>query len=44
LTEAWVGAEGLAMIKIADLFGLKMTGLNMSNISPYSFEIENSTN
>ena len=33
LAEAWTGAEGLAMTKIADLYGLKISDLDISKIS-----------
>ena len=32
LAESWVGAEGLAITKIADLYGLKITDLDISKI------------
>ena len=32
LAESWVGAEGLAMTKIADLYGLDISDLDMSKI------------
>ena len=32
LAEAWTGAEGLAMIKIADLYGLGISDLDISKI------------
>ena len=32
LAESWAGAEGLAMTKIADLYGLDMSDLDMSKI------------
>ena len=32
LAESWVGAEGVAMTKIADLYGLKITDLDISKI------------
>ena len=32
LAESWVGAEGLAIIKIADLYGLDISDLDMSKI------------
>ena len=32
LAESWVGAEGLAMTKIADLYGLNISDLDMSKI------------
>ena len=32
LAESWVGAEGLAMTKIADLYGLHISDLDMSKI------------
>ncbi len=32
LAEAWIGAEGLAMEKIADLYGLKAFDLDLSKI------------
>jgi len=34
LAEAWIEAEGLAMRKIADLYGLKVTDFEISKISP----------
>ena len=33
LAESWSGAESLAMTKIADLYGLEMADLDLSNIS-----------
>ena len=33
LAEAWIGAEGLAMTKIADLYGLEISDLDISKIS-----------
>ena len=32
LAEAWAGAEGLAMTKIADLYGLEISDLDISKI------------
>tara|TARA_B100000700_G_scaffold254811_1_gene287236 strand:+ start:9662 stop:10030 length:369 start_codon:yes stop_codon:yes gene_type:complete len=32
LSEAWTGAEGLAMTKIADLYGLEISDLDLSKI------------
>ena len=32
LAESWVGAEGLAMTKIADLYGLDVSDLDLSKI------------
>ena len=32
LAEAWIGAEGLAMTKIADLYGLEISDLDLSKI------------
>ena len=32
LAEAWAGAEGLAMTKIADLYGLEIADLDISKI------------
>ena len=32
LAESWVGAEGIAMTKIADLYGLDISDLDMSKI------------
>ena len=32
LAESWLGAEGLAMTKIADLYGLDISDLDMSKI------------
>ena len=32
LAESWVGAEGLGMTKIADLYGLDISDLDMSKI------------
>ena len=32
LTEAWTGAEGLAMTKIAELYGLEISDLDISKI------------
>ena len=32
LAESWVGAEGLAMTKIANLYGLNISDLDMSKI------------
>ena len=34
LAEAWRGPEGIAMTKIADLYGLEIADLDMSKISP----------
>ena len=34
LAESWASAEGLAMTKIADLYGLEIADLDMSKISP----------
>ena len=36
LAESWVGAEGLAMTKIADLYGLDISDLDMSKIEKYT--------
>ena len=33
LAESWAGAEGLAMTKIADLYGLEISDLDVSKIS-----------
>ena len=33
LAEAWIGAEGLAMTKISNLYGLDISDLDMSKIS-----------
>ena len=33
LAEAWTGAEGLAMTKIANLYGLEISDLDISKIS-----------
>ena len=33
LAQAWTGAEGLAMTKIADLYGLEISDLDISKIS-----------
>ena len=33
LAESWIGAEGLAMTKIADLYGLEISDLDISKIS-----------
>ena len=33
LAEAWTGAEGLAMTKIADLYGLDISDLDIAKIS-----------
>ena len=33
LAEAWIGAEGLAMTKIANLYGLEISDLDISKIS-----------
>ena len=33
LAESWTGAEGLAMTKIADLYGLEISDLDISKIS-----------
>ena len=38
LAESWVGAEGLAMTKIADLYGLDMSDLDMSKIEKLTKE------
>ena len=32
LAESWVGAEGIAMTKISDLYGLDISDLDMSKI------------
>jgi len=32
LAEAWTGAEGIAMTKIADLYGLEISDLDLSKI------------
>ena len=32
LSEAWIGAEGLAMTKIAELYGLEISDLDISKI------------
>ncbi len=32
LSESWIGAEGLAMSKIANLYGLEITDLDISKI------------
>ena len=32
LAEAWIGAEGLAMTKIADLYGLQISDLDITKI------------
>ena len=32
LAESWIGAEGLAMSKIADLYGLEISDLDLSKI------------
>ncbi len=32
LAESWAGAEGLAMAKIADLYGLEIADLDISKI------------
>ena len=32
LAESWAGAEGLAMTKIADLYGLEVTDLDINKI------------
>ena len=34
LAESWAGAEGVAMTKIAELYGLEIADLDMSKISP----------
>ena len=36
LAESWVGAEGLAMTKIADLYGLDISDLDISKIEKYT--------
>ena len=36
LAEAWVGAEGIAMTKIADLYGLDISDLDISKINKLS--------
>ena len=38
LAESWASAEGLAMTKIADLYGLEIADLDMSKISPLKEE------
>ncbi len=35
LAEVWTGAEGLAMSKIADLYGLDLSDLDISKIKSY---------
>ena len=32
LAEAWTGAEGIAMTKVADLYGLEISDLDISKI------------
>tara|TARA_Y100001968_G_scaffold129729_1_gene118457 strand:- start:91 stop:459 length:369 start_codon:yes stop_codon:yes gene_type:complete len=36
LSEAWTGAEGLAMTKIADLYGLEISDLDLSKIQKFN--------
>ena len=36
LAESWVGAEGLAMTKIADLYGLDISDLDISKIEKHT--------
>ena len=36
LAESWVGAEGLAMTKISDLYGLDISDLDISKIEKYT--------
>ena len=36
LAESWVGAEGLAMTKIADLYGLDISDLDISKVEKLS--------
>ena len=38
LAESWVGAEGLAMTKIADLYGLDISDLDISKIEKHTKE------
>ena len=38
LAESWVGAEGLAMTKIADLYGLDISDLDISKIEKLTKE------
>ena len=35
LAEAWTGAEGLAMTRIAELYGLEISDLDISKIQKY---------
>ncbi len=46
LAESWAGAEGLAMTKIADLYGLEIADLDISKIdkNPTTPECNPSTN
>tara|TARA_B100001250_G_scaffold400276_1_gene410623 strand:+ start:394 stop:744 length:351 start_codon:yes stop_codon:yes gene_type:complete len=36
LAEAWTGAEGLAVTKIADLYGLEVSDLDLSKIQKHN--------
>ena len=36
LADSWIGAEGLAMTKIADLYGLEISDLDLSKIEKLS--------
>ena len=36
LSEAWIGAEGLAMTKIANLYGLEISDLDLSKIQDFN--------
>ncbi len=38
LAEAWAGAEGLAMTKIADLYGLDLSDIDVSKIQSHNGE------
>ena len=38
LAEAWAGAEGLAMTKIADLYGLDLSDIDISKIQSHNRE------
>ena len=41
LAEAWTGAEGLAMTKIADLYGLDIADIDISKIQKLSVKDPN---
>ena len=41
LSEAWLGAEGVAMTKIADLYGLEISDLDLSKIQERNVKEDN---